>query len=157
MHGGKEVWNETVTESCMGQDCSSHWRQQIYRSKNVEEKKKAQDEQQQPKQPPSSTSKVSLDDFDQGVVRRAIASMYSLKKVLPTLDNIRTELKQSIWLHWQQGSSSQRSPSYEVCLHTLWGELKSADGETRCSPQQHQIPSQGQGVERDRLHSRLYR
>ena len=36
--------------------------------KIVEEKKKAQDEQQQPKQPPSSTPKVSLDDFDQGVV-----------------------------------------------------------------------------------------
>ena len=64
--------------------------------KIVEEKKKAQDEQQQSKQPPSSTSKVSLDDFDQGVVRRTIASMESLKKVLPTLDNIRTELKQSI-------------------------------------------------------------
>ena len=47
--------------------------------KIVEEKKKAQDEQQQPKQPPSSTSKVSLDDFGQGVVRRAIASMYFLK------------------------------------------------------------------------------
>ena len=60
------------------------------------EEKKAQDKQQQPKQPPSSTSKVSLDDFDQGVVGRAIASMYSLKKVVPTLDNIRTELKQSI-------------------------------------------------------------
>ena len=45
--------------------------------KIVEEKKKAQDEQQQPKQPPSSTSKESLDDFDQGVVRRAIVSMYS--------------------------------------------------------------------------------
>ena len=64
--------------------------------KIVEEKNKAQDEQQQPKQPPSSTSKVSLDDFDQGVVRRTIASMYSLKKALPILDNIRTELKQSI-------------------------------------------------------------
>ena len=38
--------------------------------KIVEEKKKAQDEQQQPKQPPSSTSKTSLDDLDQGVVRR---------------------------------------------------------------------------------------
>ena len=61
-----------------------------------EEKKKAQDEQQQPKQPPSSTSKVLLDDFDKGVVRRTIASLYSLKKVLPTLDNIRTVLKQSI-------------------------------------------------------------
>ena len=63
--------------------------------KIVEEKKKAQDEQQQPKQPPSSTSKVSLDDFYEGG-RWTIASMYSLKKVLPTLDNIRTALKQSI-------------------------------------------------------------
>ena len=52
--------------------------------KIVKEKKKAHDEQQHPKQPPSSTSKVSLDDFDQGVVRWTIASMYSLKKVLPT-------------------------------------------------------------------------
>ena len=65
--------------------------------KIVEEKKKAQDEQQQPKQPPSSTSKVLQDDFDQGVIRRTIDSIYSLKKqVLPTLDKIRTELKQSI-------------------------------------------------------------
>ena len=64
--------------------------------KILEEKKKAYDEQQQPKQPPSSTSKVSLDDLDQGVVRRTIASMYSLNRVLPTLDNIRTELKQRI-------------------------------------------------------------
>ena len=62
--------------------------------KRVEEK--TQKEQQQPKQPPSSTSKVSLDDFDKGVVQKTIASMYSLKKVLPTLDNVRTELKQSI-------------------------------------------------------------
>ena len=37
------------------------------------EEKKAQDEQQQPKQVPSSTSKVSLDDLDQGVVRWTIA------------------------------------------------------------------------------------
>ena len=37
---------------------------------------------------------MSLDD--QGVVRRTIASVYSLKKVLPTLDNIKIELKQSI-------------------------------------------------------------
>ena len=58
--------------------------------KIVKEKKKAHDEQQQPKQPPSSTSKVSLDDFDQGVVWWTITRMYSLKKVLPTLDNIRT-------------------------------------------------------------------
>ena len=109
--------------------------------------KKAHDEQQHPKQPPSSASKVSLDDFDQGVVRWTIASMYSLKKVLPTL-RAQTEY----WLHWQQGSSSQRSPSYEVCLHTLFGESKSADEETRYSPQQDQIPSHGQGVKRARLH-----
>ena len=56
------------------------------------EEKKAQEEQQQSKQPPSSKSKVTLDDFDQGVVRRTIASMYSLKKVLSTLDNIRTSI-----------------------------------------------------------------
>ena len=44
-----------------------------------------------------STSKVSLDDFDQGVERWTIASVYSLKKkVLSTLVNIRTELKQSV-------------------------------------------------------------
>ena len=35
---------------------------------------------------------MSLDDFDKGVLWRTIA----LKKVLPTLDNIRTRLKQSI-------------------------------------------------------------
>ena len=46
-------------------------------TQKIVEEKKAHDEQQQPKQPPSSTSKVSLDDFDQGVVRRAIASMHS--------------------------------------------------------------------------------
>ena len=46
--------------------------------------------------PPSSAWKVSLDDFDQGDVRRTIVSMYSLKKILPIFDNIRTELKQSI-------------------------------------------------------------
>ena len=62
----------------------------------VEEKKLAHDEQLQTKQSPSSTSKVSLDDLDQGVVRRTIASIYSLNKILPTFDNIRTELKQSI-------------------------------------------------------------
>ena len=69
----------------MGQDCSTL---SATSQKIVEEKKKAQDAQQQPKQPPSSTSKVSLNGSDQGVVQRTIASMYSLKKVLPTLDNI---------------------------------------------------------------------
>ena len=65
-------------------------------AQKILEKNKAQGEQQQLKHPPPSTLKVSLDDFDKGVVRRAIASMYSLKKVVPTLDNIRTELKQSL-------------------------------------------------------------
>ena len=91
--------------------------------KSVEEKKKAQDEQQQPKQPPSSTSKVSLDDFDKGVVRRTIASMDSLKKVLPTLDNIRTELKQSI------GYTGSKGRLCKDLLHT-----KSAN--TRCGVNQ---------------------
>ena len=36
------------------------------------EEKKAHDEQQQPKQPTSSTSKVSLDDFDKDDVQRTI-------------------------------------------------------------------------------------
>ena len=87
--------------------------------KIVEEKEKAQEEQQQPKQPPSSTSKLSLDDFDQGAVRRTIASLHSLKKVLPTLDNIRTELKQSI------GYTGSKGRLRKDLLHT-----KSAS--TRC-------------------------
>ena len=124
--------------------------------KIVEEKKKAQDEQQQPKQPSSSTSKVSLNDLDQGVVRTTIASMYSLNKVLPSLDNIRTDLKQSIGYTGSKGRL-RKDRSCEVCLHTLWGESKSADGETRCCPHQDQIPSQGQGVKRGGLHSRLYK
>ena len=81
------VWDRTVALNAVSRSTAQ---------KIVEEKKKAQDEQQQPKLPPPSTSKVSLDDLDQGVVRRTIASMYFLKKVLPSLDNIRTELKQSI-------------------------------------------------------------
>ena len=47
-------------------------------AQRIVDEKKAQDEQQQPKQPPPFTSKVSLDDIDQGVVRRTIDSMYSL-------------------------------------------------------------------------------
>ena len=74
---------------------------------------------QQPKQPPSSTSKVSLGDFDQGVVRKTIASMYILKKVLLTLNNIRTELKQSIG-YTRIKDRLRKDPSYAVCLHTLW-------------------------------------
>ena len=58
------VWDRTAAVT----DVSRSTSQEI-----VEE----QDRQQQPKQPPSSTSKESLDDFDQGVVRMALASMYS--------------------------------------------------------------------------------
>ena len=75
----------------------------IVEEKKKVEEKRAQDEQQQP----SSTSKVSLDDFDQGVVRRTIASMYSLKKVLPTLDNNRIELKLSIGYTGYTGSKGR--------------------------------------------------
>ena len=63
------VWDRTVALT----DVSRSTAQKIV------EEKKAHDEQQQPKQPPSSMSKVSLDEFDQGVVRRTITSMYSLK------------------------------------------------------------------------------
>ena len=38
-------------------------------AQKIVEEKKAHDEQQRPKQPQSSTSKMSLDNFDQGVVR----------------------------------------------------------------------------------------
>ena len=48
-------------------------------AQKIVEEKKAQDEQQQPKQPPQSTSKVSPDDFDQGVVRWTIASIVLLE------------------------------------------------------------------------------
>ena len=100
--------------------------------KSVEEKK-AQDEQQQPKQPPSSTSKVSLDDFDKGVVRKTIASMYSLKKVLPTLDNVRAELKQSI------GYTGSKGRLRKDHLHT-----KSAN--TRCGVNQKVVLMERQDV-----------
>ena len=101
--------------------------------KRLEEQKKAQNEQQQPKQPPSSTSKVSLDDFDKGVVRKTIASMYSLKKVLPTLDNVRTELKQSI------GYTGSKGRLRKGLLHT-----KSAN--TRCGVNQKVVLMERQDV-----------
>ena len=41
-------------------------------------------------------AKVTLDDFDQGVARRAKAGIYAQKKMLPTLENLHAELKQSI-------------------------------------------------------------
>ena len=81
LHGGKKsrvklslncVWDRTAALTGVSRSTAQ---------KSVGEKKKAQDEQQQPKHPPSSTMKVSLDDFDQGAVRRTIASLYSLKKV----------------------------------------------------------------------------
>ena len=80
------VWDRTAALTGVSRSTSK---------KIVEEKKKVHDEQQQPKQRPSSTSKVALDDSDQGVVCRTIAKIYCLKKVLPTLDNIKIELKQS--------------------------------------------------------------
>ena len=104
------VWDRTATLTGVSRSTAQ---------KIVEEKKKAQDEQKRPKQPPSSTSKVSLDDFDQGVVQKTIISMYSLKKVLSTLDNIRTELKQSIVYTSSKG-----------CLHKELLHMKFAY--TRC-------------------------
>ena len=77
--------------------------------------------------------------------------MCSLKRVLPTRDNIKTELKQSI------GHTGSKGRLCKDLLHTKsaytrCGENQRADGETRCSPQQDQIPSHGQGVERGGLH-----
>ena len=66
---------------------------------------------------------MSLDDFDKGVVRKTIACIYSLKKVLPTLDNVRTELKQSI------GYTGSKGRLRKFLLHT-----KSAN--TRCGVNQ---------------------
>ena len=77
--------------------------------------------------------------------------MYSLKKVLPTIDNIRKELKQSIGNTGSKGRL-RKNLIHTKSANTLWGESKSADGETRCSPQQDQIPSLGQGAERGGLH-----
>ena len=71
-------WYETVTERVWDRTVALTDVSRSIAQKIVEEKK-AHDEQQQPKQQPSSMSKVSLDDFDQGVVRMTITSMYSLK------------------------------------------------------------------------------
>ena len=113
--------------------------------KIVEEKKKAQDEQQQPKQPPPSMSKVSLDDFVQGVVWRTIVSMYSLKQVLPTLDNIRTELKPIIGYTGSKGHL--RKDLHMKFAYTCCG----VNQKVLMERQENQIPSRGQGVERGRL------
>ena len=64
------VWNRTAALTGVSRSTAQ---------KIVQEKKKAHDEPQQPKQSPSSTSKVSLDDFDQDVVWRTISKMYCLK------------------------------------------------------------------------------
>ena len=83
---------------------------------------------------------------------RVLYSGPSPKKVLPTLDNIRTELKQSIGYTGSKGQL-RKDLLYTKSAHTRCGvNQKSADGETRCSSQQDQIPSHGQGVERGGLH-----
>ena len=114
-------------------------------AQKIVEEKKAQDEQQQPKQCRKCHWRTLTRVLYGGPLpactpwRRfcqpLITSEQSSNRVLVTL-------------------ASQRSPSYEACLHTLWGESKSADGETRCSSQQDQIPSHGQGVERGGWHGR---
>ena len=137
------VWDRTVALTGVSRSTAQ---------KIVEEKKKAQEEQQKPKQPPPSTSKVSLDDFDQGVVRRTIASMYSLKKVLSTLDNIRTELKQSI------GYTDSKGRIHKDLLHTKFAYTRCGVNQKVLMERQDVVLSRiRQGVERGGLHSRLYR
>lgn len=40
--------------------------------------------------------KITLDEFDMAVVRRTVHNMYNTTKMLPTLDKIQKELRQSI-------------------------------------------------------------
>ena len=85
--------------------------------------------------------------------------MYSSKKVLPALDNIRIELKQSIGYTGNTGSKGR--------LHKDLLHIKFAY--TRCGVKQKVLMKRkdvvlsrirylrSQGVERGGLHSRLYR
>ena len=83
--------------------------------------------------------------------------MYSLKKVLPTLANTRTELKQSIGYTGSKGRLCKDLLHMKFTYTRCGVNQKGPDRETRCSPQQDQIPLLGQRVERGGLHSRLYR
>ena len=113
LHGGKEVWNETVTESCMGQDCTV----------------------------------ICVESVTEWLRPGWCTEDNRQKKVLPTLDNIRTELKQSI------GYTGSKGLLRKDLLHS-----KSAY--TRCGVNQKVlmerqdvvISTHGQGVERGGLH-----
>ena len=70
---GKRVGNEAVPGLYMGKDCITHWNQQIIRSENC-----ARDEEGHGAK---ARSKVSLDDSDQGVVRRTFIPLYYVNKV----------------------------------------------------------------------------
>ena len=66
-----------------------------------------------------------------------------------TLDNIRTELKQSIGY---TGSKGRLRKYLQIMFaYTCCGVNRRVQME-----RQDHIPSQGQRIERDRLHSRLY-
>ena len=66
-----------------------------------------------------------------------------------TLDNIRTELKQSIGYTGSKG----RLRKY---LQIMFAYTRCGVNRKVLMERQDHIPSQGQGIERDRLHSRLY-
>ena len=40
--------------------------------------------------------KHSLDDFDKCVIKWTVADMYSIRKIFPTLEKIRPELKETV-------------------------------------------------------------
>ena len=42
------------------------------------------------------TLRVQLDTFDMGVLRRTVNTLYSDKRILPTLNNIHTALQENI-------------------------------------------------------------
>ena len=149
----KEVWNETFTESCIGQDCMTLsaladqplrqlWKKRRHRTSS---NKQCNHRHLRRKCHWMTWTRVLYVGPSPACTpwirfcQPLITSEQSSNRVLVTLAARVVFSKSSfIW-----------------CLLTqAVGESKSADGETRCSPQQDQIPSHGQGVQRGGLHSR---
>ena len=77
---------------------------------------------------------ASLDDFDQGVVRRTIDRMYLLKKVLSTLDDIRTDLQQNIGYTGSKDRLRKNLLHMKLSYTRCGGKSENADGAIGCSP-----------------------
>ena len=83
----KKVLAGTVTESCMAQDCSTHWRKQIYRSENCGHRTSSNNQ---------SNHRHLRRKCHWMTLTRVLYGGPSLEWVLSTLDNIKIELKQRI-------------------------------------------------------------